>query len=181
MNEREKAYRTVLADLISRFDREGFRIVGVDDGGEFHRASNTDPIEVIMSVDESTLSIKKDGEVLGLFIVLGNEPHELVADYSARPSEAQTLMDQIISNHADHWELDAAEADQAPTGEPVQARYMLVIRPQNIPEMWGPYVDDAARQAAANEVGMDDEGPDTYAIDIINGEPDVSDLWPEEG
>lgn len=73
--------------LLKTLDAEGWSIVQIDDGGEvFVEPDNpiTDPAGIILSVDESQLTIRhRDGDLVVLMIVLGNAPWELVADYAA--------------------------------------------------------------------------------------------------
>lgn len=78
--------------MLEHLTKAGFQINGVDDGGEEHVVRSIEQaIEIITSVDDSTLFVSHDSlrrkkypdqvRHLPLFLVLGNGPGELVCDW----------------------------------------------------------------------------------------------------
>ena len=97
--------------LLGSFQEAGFIISAVHDGEEMikidqnlsktkvrHSAADT-----VVSVDESFVYINKDGMRARLFIVLGNEPEELVADYNYNP-QLEELLEETIDKYVEKWE-----------------------------------------------------------------------------
>lgn len=85
---RNLAERHVIANLLAHLERAGFVLHSASDGEERHRVSTTkEALEVVFSVDESWLYVKKpDGaKRYALFFVLGNadDGSEVLADCAA--------------------------------------------------------------------------------------------------
>ena len=89
--------------LLNTLQKDGYTIVEVFDGGEWTKFNQTtylavrkEATDIITSVDECHLRIKKGDEKLRLFIVLGNEPEEIVADYISN-DELEVTLDKYIA------------------------------------------------------------------------------------
>lgn len=101
--------------LLNHLQEDGLRLVAVNDGCEWFHVDDTlsalrqrlFAAEVITSVDESHLVVTDcsfGSATATLFIVLGNEPEELVADIA---SNSDSLMDEVggvVSLFSDYWE-----------------------------------------------------------------------------
>lgn len=97
--------------LLARFQvAEGFNITAVHDGEEMIQidqklsksAIRQTAADIIVSVDESFVYINKDGMRARLFIVLGNEPEEIVADYNYIP-QLEEVLDETIDKYVTQW------------------------------------------------------------------------------
>ena len=75
--------------MLKKLTDAGATLDYFDDGGE-----RTPPtVEDITSVDEGVLTIRTPkGKEADLYLVLGNDPGELVADYTACP-----FLDEVLS------------------------------------------------------------------------------------
>ena len=99
--------------LIHQLQNYDFDILSVNDGEEDipiisnsgSRAERIEAAEAIVAVDESWLRIGREGKLRGtIYIVLGNEPDELVADYSANTEDMMPLIEAAVEAHRDMWE-----------------------------------------------------------------------------
>jgi hypothetical protein len=97
--------------LLGRFQEAGFNISAVHDGEKMIRidqglsttAIRHSAADTVVSVDKSFVYINKDGMRARLFIVLGNEPEELVADYNYNP-QLEELLEETIDKYSTQWE-----------------------------------------------------------------------------
>jgi hypothetical protein len=97
--------------LLHKFQMAGFNISAVHDGQEMIRIDQKlsqtkikhSATDIIVSVDESVVHIHKDGMNARLFIVLGNEPEELVADYNYN-LQLEELLEETIDKYVEKWE-----------------------------------------------------------------------------
>ena len=68
-------------------------------GTKFSDVSRSKFIEDLIACDESRLYVvTPEGKKLGLFLVLGNSPGELVCDYHCHP-----LLDAVTETHYKKW------------------------------------------------------------------------------
>lgn len=92
--------------LLNTLQEAGFTLIAVNDGEEritLDERSVTArrmAAEAICSVDDSVLEINGWGRQGKVWIVLGNEPEELAADYSGDFPE----LEEAIDDHARAWE-----------------------------------------------------------------------------
>lgn len=113
MNARERAqkamndlmvkqhpYKKPVQDMIGRLKRAGFKPQWVDDDDDRYRE---DLVRHILSVDECWLKVELNNERFTLFIVLGNSPSEIVADYSCNDSRESAELDKVIDDFSDYW------------------------------------------------------------------------------
>ena len=87
-----------VGSLLHRLKQGGFRLIALDDGGEFVPATKAN----ILSVDESQLFVEKAGERFALLLVLGNSPDEIVADYTYKENPAAWELEQILTDFSDY-------------------------------------------------------------------------------
>jgi hypothetical protein len=91
-----------VGSLLHRLKQGGFKPVSVYDGGEIVQATKS----ALLSVDESSLYIEKNKEWYKLFIVLGNDNDEIVADYTYKETPTAEELEQILNDFADYWAED---------------------------------------------------------------------------
>ena len=97
--------------LLTMFQVEGFNITDVHDGEEMIQidqklsksAIRQTAADIIVSVEESYVLIEKQGMKTILFIVLGNEPDEIVSDYTYTP-QLEELLEETIDKYVTQWE-----------------------------------------------------------------------------
>jgi len=99
--------------LIHQLQNHDFDILSVNDGDEdIPIISNAgspqervEATEAITAVDEAWLRIGRAGNQRGtIYIVLGNEPDELVADYGANTEEMMPFIEEAVEAHRKQWE-----------------------------------------------------------------------------
>ena len=95
-----------VASLVNKLQENGYKIYGANDGEELvtihpnhsNLVARKKAVDVIVSVDDSTLVITKNNKTFGLFIVLGNDPDELVADYTSNDD-----LEKVIDEFQSYW------------------------------------------------------------------------------
>jgi adenosine/AMP kinase len=100
-----------VSSLLHKFQNNNFNIVGVSDGEEFEKieegsklSKRKQAVEVVCSVDQSIVHLfDENGENCALFIVLGNDDHEIVADFSS-PRHIFPVVDEIVDAFVEQWE-----------------------------------------------------------------------------
>jgi hypothetical protein len=96
-----------VSSLLNKLQQNGFIIAAVNDGEETFKmdlkksnlANRKEATDVITSVDESWVQVKKGDAKGRMFIVLGNEPEELVCDYTDWND-----LEMVITEHSIQWE-----------------------------------------------------------------------------
>jgi len=79
---RMKLERSIVRKLIRHLKSKGFELVSVFDGEELVKTkTETDAIDAIFSVDESSLCVRKEGKRYCVAFVAGNGS-DIVADHS---------------------------------------------------------------------------------------------------
>jgi len=99
-----------IKSLLAKFQEAGFNITAVNDGEETIKIDQTLSItkirhaaaDVVNSVDAATVYINKDGMKARLWIVLGNEPDEILADYTYHPN-LEKLLDGVSERYSTQW------------------------------------------------------------------------------
>jgi len=96
-------------DLLHCLQGQQITLTSVDDGEESMLLLDAAPgdqalcaVDAICSVDASWLRVMQGQATGTLFIVLGNEPDELVADYGCTPS-LEPVLEQAIEQHRTLW------------------------------------------------------------------------------
>ena len=89
--------------LINRLLKNGFIIISGDNGeDEFAyngKGKMAEFLDELLACDEAHLYVQNsEGKNKQLFLVLGNSPGELVADYTVDP-----LLDKVTTEHCDTW------------------------------------------------------------------------------
>lgn len=99
-------WEPVIRDLLKTVTDAGFVLKYVDNGDGKEIAEDIDTAtKLINATDESHVFIQwPDGKVRYLWVVLGNEPYEMVADYSMPNWPATDLMDPVLDVFSKKWE-----------------------------------------------------------------------------
>lgn len=86
-------YAAEVDRLLAKLEKHGFTPADVDDTEELVKTPTWEAVkEAILAVDECRVWVKTmEGKEVCLFIVLGNSPGELVADYTVN-----TVLDKVL-------------------------------------------------------------------------------------
>jgi hypothetical protein len=89
--------------LLNTLQKDGYTIVAASDGVEWTKFVQTTKLsvrraatDILTSGDIGYVNVEKDGKNFSMFIVLGNEPEELVADYTSN-DELEATLDKYIA------------------------------------------------------------------------------------
>ncbi len=96
-----------VSSLLRTLEKHGFTLLRGNNGEDDFKYSadkRAEFIENLIACDEASLRVEKDGHGFGLFLVLGNDPGELVSDYSAKTDELLALLDAPTREHSERWE-----------------------------------------------------------------------------
>lgn len=103
--------RKLVTHLCKTMREHGWVPIKVDDGGEMvWCVTDEDVLDVVFSVDESTIHFKKGGVRHGAYIVLGNDGYDAICDYSYSEDEDDDF-DEIMKKYVDPY------AEQLENGE----------------------------------------------------------------
>ena len=102
-NKSKTNWNPVIKSFFKHAAKAGFSIVAVDngDGNEVPQDIN-DAVEEVVATDESRVMLSHPAITdrwLGVFIVLGNAPHETICDYTCNP-----LLDDVVEAFSTEWE-----------------------------------------------------------------------------
>jgi len=98
-----KLERRVIANLINHVIRNGFKIVGIDDGEEFTGTTGIqDSMELIFNVDQCDIVVcTQDNKIHhSISIVLGNEPEDNPSDWTFKKNDIDgfdKMMEEFIA------------------------------------------------------------------------------------
>lgn len=106
-------WKPVVASFLLHMQERGFIAAAVDNGDGYTPAdclANT--INEASATDEANIRFKAvDGVSFTAFIVLGNSPHELVADFTYRDTETGKAFDTAITEWSDSMQGMACPHD----------------------------------------------------------------------
>ncbi|MGB7565954.1 MAG: hypothetical protein WBM08_14535 [Prochlorococcaceae cyanobacterium] len=106
-------WKPPVRSLIRHLNAHNIEPISVDDGEETVQLTKAnffprreEATEIITSVDESRLNVMCAGQAGWLLIILGNEPEELVADYSpgSRRNDLGARLAQATTAYSKQWE-----------------------------------------------------------------------------
>lgn len=90
--------------LLNILQKDGYTIVAASDGEEWTKFTQATKLsvrkqatDILTSSDIGYVNVEKDGKNFSMFIVLGNEPEELVADYRGSTDELEATLDKYIA------------------------------------------------------------------------------------
>ena len=98
--------------LLNKLQKSDVQIISVNDvegyenvSGDTKLAMRKDAADMITAVDESWVRVQYKDEFATLFIVLGNDASEILADYSYKPnSEIEDILESVSSAFCEQWE-----------------------------------------------------------------------------
>lgn len=97
-------YKDEVMGLVYMLVGAGYTISAVNDGEERVKVVRPeDAVDTVLSVDESTIAITKNGHSGYIYVVLGNEPGVSVCDYSAH-ADLLSELDALTSAHNEAFE-----------------------------------------------------------------------------
>jgi hypothetical protein len=103
MSRKRNDWKPETRSLLQSLIQAGFTLASTDNGENRERFTTIEKaIEELTATDESKLYVFPPGEPnreLGLFLVYGNSPGELVCDY-----HEHSLLDAVVSKHSAAWE-----------------------------------------------------------------------------
>lgn len=85
-------WKPVVGSLLATLQQDGYELLGYNGTPRQRRQAAK---RAICGVDEAHVRVKKGERVFTLFLVLGNEPEELVADYTAE-NNLEKSIDKFI-------------------------------------------------------------------------------------
>lgn len=96
-----------VASLLYRLQLNGYKIFSISDGEETTRieqnlsdaTARKHAVNLIVNVDYSAIALIKDKKTFAVYIVLGNEPYEIVQDYTDNED-----LERVIDEYIDQWE-----------------------------------------------------------------------------
>lgn len=109
-------WKPVVASFLLHMQERGFNAVFVDNGdGKRKMESIPDATNEASACDEVTVYFRSiqhpEDKALPAYLVLGNSPHELVADYACRDTETGKAFDAAITEWSDSMEGTACPHD----------------------------------------------------------------------
>jgi Icc-related predicted phosphoesterase len=109
MHPQEKA----VSSLLYKFQKNDFVVDSVFDGEQSTITryakkldARKDAVDIICSVDQSWVRVKKDDKLATLFIVLGNDDSEILCDYSSSSEEFMKEIELVAEEFYQQWEKD---------------------------------------------------------------------------
>ncbi len=97
-----KDYKPEVRSLIKSLRQAGFTPISVNNGEETIRysdVSKTQFLEETVATDEATIRLQHSNKRVAIWLVLGNEPGVIAADYTDYDP-----LESVIDEHYDRWE-----------------------------------------------------------------------------
>lgn len=99
-----------VSSLLYKLQQKGFKLVNVHDGEDYEfftgnsLSQRKTATATIVSVDVSRLTVEKNNLRGRLYIILGNEPSELVCDWGSASGEIMEELETVVNAHSEQWE-----------------------------------------------------------------------------
>jgi hypothetical protein len=98
--------------LLHKLQKADVKIIAVNDGDEYENvvgdtnlAARKDAADRITAVDESWVRVQHKDDFATLYIVLGNDTNEILADYGFTPgSKLQAIIEGVSEAFYEQWE-----------------------------------------------------------------------------
>ena len=97
-----KDYRPEVRSLLKSLRLAGFTLLSVNNGEElvrFSDVSKTEFLEETVATDEATIRLQHNNKRVAIWLVLGNEPGVIAADYTDYEP-----LESVIDEHYNRWE-----------------------------------------------------------------------------
>jgi methionine synthase II (cobalamin-independent) len=92
-----------VSSLVNKLQENGYKIFSVDDVIIDQNLSDTTArkkaVDEIVSVNDSAVALFKDKKTFAVYIVLGNDPNEIAADYTDNED-----LERVIDSYNEQWE-----------------------------------------------------------------------------
>lgn len=87
----------VITGVLDAATRAGWEAFEVNNGGGWERVSSRqEALDAITAADLAEVNLKREDQTTWMFFVLGNEPHEVLADYGVNLSaDVEPYIDSI--------------------------------------------------------------------------------------
>ena len=100
-------WKVPVSSLLSHLQKNDYKIFSINNGAETvlidqnlsDKTARVKAVEEIVSVDSSVIALNKNRKTFAVYIVLGNDPEEIAADYS----EDEDL-EKVIDEFTDSWQ-----------------------------------------------------------------------------
>jgi hypothetical protein len=112
MTKKNYDWTQPVMSLLHKLQKADVQIISVNDGEEYENvsgdtklAARKDAADMITSVDESWVRVQYKDDIATLFIVLGNNTSEILADYSFTPgSKLEEILESVSEAFYEQWE-----------------------------------------------------------------------------
>ncbi len=96
----------VVESLLHHLEQVDAQVTAVNDGGGWQKVSSTaEAVDAATGGDDAFLKVcRADGALSCLWLVYGNEPEELVADWTTSKEWPDQWLDAAISSFCHEWE-----------------------------------------------------------------------------
>lgn len=104
VEQRIEVEKKVVRHLIREMKKAGWSIAKINDGGDFDEdilhPNETEAMDTVFSVDESTIFFSKGELIRHAYIVLGNDGYDCIADHSCsnpklEEDDFEKVMDEV--------------------------------------------------------------------------------------
>lgn len=112
MTKKRKDWTQPVMSLLHKLQEKDVQILAVNDGegyenvsGATKLATRKDAAEMIVAVDEAWVKVKHQDDFATLYIVLGNETSEILADYGFTPdTKLEGILESVSNAFYEQWE-----------------------------------------------------------------------------
>jgi hypothetical protein len=112
MTQKRYDWTQPVMSLLSKLQEADVKIIAVNDGDEYESVSGDtklairkDAADMIIAVDEAWVRVQYRDDVATLYIVLGNDTSEILADYSYKPnSKLEGILESVSNAFHEQWE-----------------------------------------------------------------------------
>lgn len=102
----------IVSSLIKKLQNHDVEILGVNDGESMLGIPQEQSklgirkwaVSAIVSVDHSSVLIRKNGQTAMLYIILGNGPEEILADYCVKSGKLCDIIESVENEFYSQWE-----------------------------------------------------------------------------
>lgn len=110
VEQRQEIERRLISRLVRTMAAHGWTVWSVYDGGEHVRCKDeTEILDTVFSVDESTIWFERDRRKHGVLIVLGNDGWDAIADYGySEDDDFEQIMEAEVDPFVDQLEQEVS-------------------------------------------------------------------------
>jgi hypothetical protein len=112
MTQKRYDWTQPVMSLLHKLQKADVKIIAVNDGEEYENVSGDtnlairkDAADMITAVDESWVRVQHQDDSATLYIVLGNDTNEILADYGFTPgSKLEEILESVSNAFHEQWE-----------------------------------------------------------------------------